>query len=258
MTRAFQDFMKYFNFLVELVKRDFKRKYYKSVLGILWTILNPLMMMVVITIVFSTLFKRNIPNFPVYYLTGYVIHNFIVTTTRLSIGSVLGNGGLIRKIYIPKYMFCLSNVLVQFITLLFSLIPLFLVMIVTKAPFTKYALLFPIPLLYALVFTLGLSLILSTYGVYFRDLNHLYGIITMMWMYATPLFYPISIIPERFRFLWDLNPNYIFITIARNLMVDGIMPSQKMLIVATCYSVITLIMGIVVFQEKENKFFLHI
>lgn len=258
LSQSLYIFMKYFNFLKELVKRDFKKKYYKSVLGILWTIVNPLLMMIVITMVFSTLFKKNIDNFPVYYMIGYLIYNFNSTATRQALTSIVANNSLVRKIYVPKYMFCLSNVLVQFITLLFSLIPLILVMLVTRVQFSATFLLLPVMLIYPFIFTLGLSLILSAYGVFFRDLDHLYGIITMLWMYVTPLFYPISIIPERFRFLWELNPLYIFITMLRNILLDGVMPTQKLIVVATLYSVITLALGIIVFREKENQFFLKI
>lgn len=256
MKKAVTDFMDYLPFLKELVKRDFKKKYYKSVLGVLWTVLNPLLMMLVITIVFSTLFRRNIPNYPVYYLSGYVIFNFVSSTTRSSLHCIIGNANWLRKIYVPKYMFCLSTVLNQLITLLFSLIPMVLVMLVSGMHFTKYFLLLPVPIFYTLVFTTGLSLLLCSYNVFFRDLDHLYGIFVTVWMYLSALFYPISIIPQQFRFLWDLNPLYIFITIMRDV-VYGSMPSEKMLLVATCYSFLTLLMGIVVFREKENRFILH-
>lgn len=258
MQHALNDFLKYFGFLKELVKRDFKKKYYKSFLGVLWSILNPLMMTIVITIIFSTLFRRNIEFFPVYYLIGTMIYSFNNAATNQGLHSLVSNNSLLRKIYVPKYMFCLSSVILQFITMLFTFITLILMMLVLGVPFTKYFLLFPLPMIYIFCFSTGLALILSVGGAYFRDLNHLYGIFTMMWMYVTPLFYPISIIPEEFLFLWELNPLYIIITIARNLMLDGVMPSQKLLIVATVYSVLTLVTGIVVFRQKEDKVFLHI
>lgn len=257
MARALHDFIKYSNFLRELVLRDFKKKYYKSVLGILWTVLNPLLMMTVVTIVFSTLFTRNIPHFPVYYLTGYILYNFCMTSSRESMHSILSNFHLIKKIYVPKYMFCLSTVIVQFITLLFSMLPLFLMMALLGVPLTPFVLLLPLPLLLLLIFTTGLSLILSAYAVYFRDLDHLFGIITTLWIYATPVFYPITIIPERFRFLWDLNPLHIYLTLARNVLLDGTFPEIKILLSAVAYSLLTLAMGMAVFHEKENGFFLR-
>lgn len=250
--------IKYLNFLWEVVVRDIKKKYYKSVLGVLWTVLNPLLMMLVITIIFSTLFKRNIDNFPVYYLCGYIIFSFNSDATNQSLSCIIGNSSLIRKMYIPKYIFCISKVVVSFVTLLFSLIALAVVMLITGCKFTPYLLLIPIPLIYIFMFTTGLSLILATYGVFFRDLKHLYGILITVWMYITPIFYPISIVPEKFRFLWELNPIYHYATIMRDIVYYGTMPSEKSLIIGTCFSILTLLIGILTFKEKEDKFFLYI
>lgn len=250
--------MKYLNFMREIVSRDIKKKYYKSALGVLWTVLNPLLMMIVITIVFSTIFKRNIPNFPVYYLCGYLIFSFNSDATNQSLSCIVGNSALIRKMYIPKYMFCLSKVIVSFVTMLFSLIALAIVILVTGSPITPYVLLIPIPLIYTFMFTTGLSFILSSYGVFFRDLKHLYGILITIWMYVTPIFYPVSIIPDKFRFIWDLNPLYHYATIMRDLIYVGTMPSEKSLIIGSCFAVLTLFIGILTFKEKEDEFFLYI
>jgi ABC-2 type transport system permease protein len=250
--------MKYLNFLREVVTRDIKKKYYKSVLGVVWAVLNPLMMMVVITIVFSTVFKRNIDNFPVYYLCGSLIFSFNSDATNQALTCIIGNSALIRKMYIPKYMFCISKVIVSFVTLLFSLVALAVVMLITGCKFTIYTLLIPVPLVYVFMFTTGLSLILATYGVFFRDLKHLYGILITAWMYITPIFYPVSIIPEKFRFIWDLNPLYHYATIMRDVVYVGTMPSEKSLIIGTCFSVLTLLIGIITFKENEDRFFLYI
>ena len=258
LLKAVCEFFNYFEFLKELIKRDFKKKYYKSVLGILWTVLNPLLMMIVITIVFSTLFARNIPNFPVYYLIGYIFVNFNNATTSQSLHCILSNSGLIKKIHLPKYMFVLSCVGVQFITLIISLIPLIIVMLATGAPITWYMLFLPIPILDVVLFTTGLSLILSIYGTFLRDLTHLYGIITMVWMYLTPLFYPIEIIPPSIRPLWNLNPMYLFIDMARNFVYDQTFPSEQIIIVAFLYGALTLIAGIYIFKKNQDKLFLYI
>ena len=142
--------MKYITFLKEVVKRDIKRKYYKSALGVLWTVLNPLMSMLVMTLIFSTLFKRNIENYPIYLLCGQLIFSFMSGSSRQALSAILGNAGYIRSIYIPKYIFVLSRVVEGFVDLLFSLIALVLVMIFTHAPFTLNLLM--LPTLLALVF----------------------------------------------------------------------------------------------------------
>lgn len=250
--------MQYFVFMKEIVKRDIKRKYYKSALGVLWTVLNPLLSMLVMTLVFSTLFKRNVDNFPIYLLCGQLIFNFISGASKQSLGAIIGNAGYIRAIYIPKYIFVLSRVVEGMVDLLFSLIALFLVMILTKTPFTPYLLILPILLILVFMFTLGLSFILATYGTFFRDLQYLYGIFTTLWMWISAIFYPITIIPSTYRFIFDLNPVLHFISIMRAICHEGVCPTEKSLIIATCYAVLMLMLGISVFKSKEDKFFLYL
>ncbi len=257
MNKGIYNFYYYFNYLLELIKKDFKKKYYKSTLGVVWTILNPLMMMIVVSIVFSTLFKRSIPNFPVYYFSGTLLMSFFTGSTNQALGSISGNYTIITKMRVPKYMFPLAMVGNNFITLLFSLIPLIGIMIYTKVQFTPYIFIFPIVLIQIFLFTVGVSLILAAYSVIFRDLKHLYGILITILQYITPLFYPIDIIPQRFVFLWELNPLYIYISIARSSLLYGVMPTEKMILSATFYSILILITGFVCFRSQENKFLIH-
>lgn len=257
MTQLY-DQMKYFVFMKEVIKRDIKRKYYKSALGVLWTVLNPLLSMLVMTFVFSTLFKRNIENFPIYILCGQMIFNYISGASRQSLSAIIGNAGYIRAIYIPKYIFVLSRVVEGMVDLLFSLAALLIVMFFTHAPFTLNILMLPVLLVLVFMFTLGLSFILATYGTFFRDLHHLYGIFTSLWMWMSAIFYPLSIIPTRYRFVFDLNPAIHYIDIMRAIFHEGVTPTEKSLIIATCYSILMLLFGISVFKSKENKFFLYV
>lgn len=258
LTRKEETFFKYINFLREVVVRDIKKKYYKSILGVFWTILNPLLTMVVITIVFSTLFKNNIENFPVYYLCAALLFNFNVGATLQSTFCIVNNGNLIKKMYIPKYMFCISTVITNFVTLLFSLFALVFVILLTGHQLTWTVFLLPVVLIYAFMFTTGLSLTLSTYGVFFRDLGYLYEVLVLLWTYLTPIFYPISIIPEEIRFLWDLNPMYQYIEMFRDIVYYGVLPTEKTIFIATCYSVLMLLFGILSFRDKQNKFIFYI
>jgi len=254
----FEEQMKYLTFLKEVVKRDIKRKYYKSALGVLWTVLNPLLSMLVMTLVFSTLFKRNIDNYPIYLLCGQLIFTFMSGSSRQSLNAILANAGYIRSIYIPKYIFVLSRVVEGFVDLLFSLLALFLVMILTHAKFTLNLLMLPTLLAIVFIFTFGLSLVLATYGTFFRDLHHLYGIFTSLWTWLSAIFYPITIVPSTYRFLLDLNPAIHYIGIMRAICYEGVMPSEKSLIIASCYAVFMLLLGISVFKANENKFFLYV
>ena len=188
---TFAGFWKYRYLLQNLISRDFKLKYRRSVLGYVWSILNPLLMMLLQTLVFSYMFRFDIPNFPLYLICGNTLFNFFNESTNMGMGSVLGNASLIKKVYIPKFIFPISRVMSSFVNLLFSLAAIVLVMVITRSPFYWTILLVWAPLLLLLVFCAGMAVLLSALAVYFRDLQYLYGILTMAWMYATPLFYPI-------------------------------------------------------------------
>ena len=165
-----EGFRRFTPLLRELVVRDIKVRYRHSALGLVWTVLNPLLMMVVITIVFSTLFKQNIPNFPIYYLSGSLIFAFNSESTTTALNSIISNASLIKKVYIPKYLFPLSNVLSGLVNLGFSLIAMFIVMLITDAPFHATLLLLPIPIFYTFLFSVGLGILLSAVTVFFRDI----------------------------------------------------------------------------------------
>lgn len=257
-TAKIENEMKYFGFLKEVVKRDIKRKYYKSALGVLWTVLNPLLSMLVMTLVFSTLFRRNIENYPIYLLCGQLTFSFLSGSGRQGLNAILGNAGFIRSIYIPKYIFVLSRVVEAFVDLLFSLAALFLVMIFTGAPFTFNLLILPILLVLEFMFALGFSFVLATYGTFLRDLHHLYNIFTTLWMWVSAIFYPVTIIPSTYRFIFDLNPALHYISIMRAICYEGVTPTDKSIVIATCYSVLMLALGISVFKSNENKFFLYV
>ncbi|MCI8622406.1 MAG: ABC transporter permease [Provencibacterium sp.] len=258
MRSILEDFKKYGYFFAELVSRDFKSKYYKSFLGILWTILHPLLRMCIMTIVFSTLFRRNIRNFPIYYLTGFLVFHLCTDASTQSLHAVTGNSGLILKIHIPSYFFALSKVALVLINTLFSMISLVLIMLITRAPIHWTFLLFPLPLFLTLLFAAGLSMALSAMAVYFRDLFHLYSLVTLVWTYLTPLFYPISIIPEQWLFLIKLNPMYHYVSLFRALVYEGVLPSGEMWLITSLISVAVLVGGGYIFHRLKSNFFLHL
>lgn len=256
--KSINEFMNYVPFLKEIVKRDFKKKYYKSVLGVAWSMLSPLLMMVVMSILFSTVFKRSIPYYPVYWFSGNLFFTFVTQGSHMAMNSMVTNASLIKKMKIPNYFFCVSKVTLELVMSLFSLIPYFIVGFILKVPFNFNALLFFVPIFYTYIFTIGLGMFLCAYATFLRDLEYLYSVVRRMWLYVTPIFYPIDIVPTQFRFLWELNPIYVYLSIFRDMTINGVMPSERSLIIATCYSIITLILGIVTFKEKEERFFLYI
>lgn len=252
-----QTFLKYRFLLANLIERDIKVKYRRSVLGILWSVLNPLMMMVVIATVFSRVFRFHIENFHVYYLTGSVIYNFISEATSTSMMSVFSSAPLIKKVYIPKYIFPLEKCLFSFVNLLFSLVAVVIVMLVSGIRFTFVALLFPIPILYALIFSIGMSLLLSALTVFFRDIVHIYGVFLTAWMYATPIIYPMEAVGEKIRFIMQFNPMYYYVQYFRDVVFYGTVPGIRFNLISITFSLGMLIIGILVFKNKQDKFVLY-
>ena len=249
---------RFFPLLKELVIRDIKVRYRHSFLGLVWTILNPLMMMVVITVVFSTLFKSNIPYFPIYYLSGSLIFSFNAESTTIALNSMVSNAALIKKVYIPKYLFPLSNILSCLVNFGVSLIAMFIVMIIIGAPFYSTLLLIPIPVFYTFLFTTGLSLILAAYTVYFRDIAHFYGVFVLAWTYFTPIFYPTDILNETVMSIMRFNPMYHFVSYMRSIVLYGTFPSMKENIVCILIGIVFLISGLFVFYKKQDRFVLFV
>ncbi|MCU6791777.1 ABC transporter permease [Paenibacillus sp. WQ 127069] len=258
MMNYIKNFLRYKGLLREFITRDLKIKYRRSILGYLWSLLNPLLMMVVLVAVFSNIFRFDIPNFPVYLLSGQIIFSFFAEATSLSMNSILDAGSLIKKVYIPKYIFPVSRVLSSFVSLLFSLVAILIVMIVTDAPITPVVLFFPLPLLYILLFSIGMGLIMSVLAVYFRDIIHLYTVLLSAWMYLTPIFYPINAVPDYVKSVISANPMYYFVEAFRDIVVYNQLPNFQTNLVCFTFSAISILLGLFVFYKNQHKFVLYI
>ena len=258
--KAWQHLIKYKPLLRELVVRDLKVKYRRSFLGYLWSLLNPLMMMAVMSVVFSFMFRSNIENFPLYLICGNTLWAFFSESTTMSMHSVLANGALIKKVYIPKFIFPISRVLSCFVTMSFSLIAILIVMVVTRTPFRLPILLFPVPLVLLLVFCMGIGMVLSAFAVYFRDIVHLYGVITMAWMYGTPIFYPLDpeVLPQALIQIIKLNPMYHYINFFRQIVLYGQVPGAGTWIACAVSALISLVIGLAIFRKMQKNFILYL
>lgn len=255
---AVQHLNQYKPLLNELVLRDLKLKYRRSFLGYLWSLLNPLLMMTVMSLVFSYMFRFDIPNYPLYLICGQTLWTFFSESTNMAMHSVLVNGSLIRKVYIPKYIFPISRVLSSFVTMSFSLVAILIVMLFTKVPLTWELLLAPIPLALLLLFCMGIGMVLSALSVYFRDVVHLYGVLTMAWMYATPIFYPISAVPPEIATFIQFNPMYHYITFFRSLILHGTVPSADIWFGCIISSIVSFVLGLLVFRKMQKNFILYV
>lgn len=248
-----------YKFLIrQLVNRDFKTKYKRSILGIFWSFLNPLLTMIVQYIVFSNLFRFDIPNYPAYLLCGIVIFNYFSEACGMALVSIVGNGNLITKVYVPKYIYPLTRILSSLLNLLISLIPLLIVILLSGLAPTKAYLLFPFALVCLALFCLGLGMLLAAAMVFFRDIQFLWGVLSMIWMYLTPIFYPASILPENVAWLLDINPLYYFVTFARTCLIDGISPEPIVYVQCMLFSLVMLAIGAFVFKKTQDRFILYI
>jgi lipopolysaccharide transport system permease protein len=241
------------------VSRDIKLKYRRSILGYLWSILNPLLTMVIMTIVFSAMFARGIENFSVYLLSGSLLFSFMSGAVSRAIPSVLGAAALLKKIYVPKYIFTLASVTSELVTLLFSLGALLVVIIVTGVPFTWRFFLIPVPIVELYVFCIGLGLFLAQATVFFRDVQYLWGVFSTAWMYLTPIFYPVSMLPEHIRFgVTHFNPLYYYIAQFRYFVLGGEGGWRQDALRGMIVSVVMLLVGFITFSRAKNRFILYI
>ncbi len=258
MKKYIDNFLRFKPLLTELVARDIKIKYRRSVLGVLWTILNPLFMMVILSIVFSNIFKFDIENFPLYILSGQVIFNFYNDATTSSMTSILGAASLIKKVYIPKYLFVLSRIVSSFINLMASFSALLVMMVVTRAELHWEIVLSIIPLIMVVGFSLGIGLILAALTVKFRDIMHLYSVFITGLMYLTPVIYPMSILPETIKKIVLLNPLTNYLIMFRDVMFNSTLPSLGDVTIGVIEMVFALVIGVWVFYKKQDEFILNL
>lgn len=258
MSRYIGNFLRFRPLLSELVARDIKIKYRRSVLGVLWTLLNPLCMMIILSIVFSNIFKFDVENFPLYVLSGQVVFNFFNDATTSSMTSIINNASLIKKVYVPKYLFVLSRTVSSVINLMASFTALLLVMTATRAELHWTVFLVFIPLALVIVFSLGIGLILAALTVRFRDIMHLYSVFTTGLLYLTPVIYPMSILPNTIRMIVMINPLTNYLIMFRNVMFYNTLPSVFSLLLGCLEALAAIAVGIYVFYKNQDEFILNI
>lgn len=248
-----------YRFLIsQLVLRDFKTKYKRSILGVFWSFLNPLLTMTVQYFVFSAFFKTETKNYPVYLLIGVICYSFFNEATTMCLTSISHNDRLITKVYVPKYIFPLSRTISSSVNLIISLIPLLIVCLFTGLFLKKAAILALFFFGCLIIFVLGFGMILATLMVFFRDVQFLWSVICMIWMYATPIFYPASIIPPKYSFVQTLNPLYQCIKNIRICLIDGISPEPRAYATTFVMAAFWLILGAFIFKKKQDKFTLYL
>ena len=245
--------------LNSLVSKDFKLKYRRSVLGVLWSVLNPLLMMIVLAAVFSFMFRFNIENFPLYLILGQILFDFMNRGTSGAMSSIIEAQSLIKKIRIEKMVFPIEKVLFELVNFAISLIAVALVMIYFRVTPSIYAL-WGLPLLVVMVFlfSAGLGLLISALSVFFRDVMHLWGVLITAWTYATPLFYPVELLADWMQKIMFWNPMYHYVTYFRDIMMWNTNPGGMETLLCLVFAVVTFAIGFLVFRKTEKKFILYI
>ena len=267
-SKFLSDFVKYRYLLSEIVRRNIKVQYRDSVLGIFWTLLQPLLTTIVLALVFGGFFGKKadgVSNYVIYLLCGRLLYDFFSQSTKRAMKSIRLSAGVIKKVYVPKYMYPLGNVISCFITFLISLIILvgFLVGygFTDKAvPITPYILLAVVPIIALFILCLGVGMILSTAAVFFKDAEYLYDVFCMLLFYATPIVYVLdSMNMNKYVHLAiRANPLYCIISMFRDCVLNGQMFNFNHLWYSFAFGIICVIIGALMFKKKQDKFILHI
>jgi ABC-type polysaccharide/polyol phosphate export permease len=248
------DLLRYRDLVRALVARELKVRYRRSAIGFLWTMLQPLLMMLVLQMVFSSLFRGfAITNYPVYALSGVLFWNFFSQSIVSSMNSLRGNAQLLQKLPVPKAVFPLATVISGVVNLAFALVPLLLILIVTGHPLTPALLFLPVSIFLAALFTLGAGLLLSPLAVFFSDVVELIGVILSLLMYLTPVFYPKEVVPERMRWIVRFNPIRSILEVFRDPIYQGEVPPLSHLCVCVGIAVLAFAFGAWVFRRSSDR-----
>jgi ABC-2 type transport system permease protein len=253
-----KELFRYRDLIRLLVARDLKVRYRRSAIGLLWTLLYPMLLMLVFSVVFSTIFRFQIENFAVYALSGIIFWNFFSQVITTSMHSLRGNAALLTKLPVPKAVFPLATVLSGLLNLLFSVIPLLLLMVVTGHPLSPALLFLPVAVAIAAVLTLGMGLLLSPLAAFFSDTVELVGLLLTLLMYLTPIFYPMSIVPEHLRWIVEWNPLRAALDVFRLPIYLGKLPDLFTFTVAASVSLAILLIGAYVFQRTSRRIAFYI
>jgi len=243
----------YRDLVLALVARELKVRYRRSAIGFTWTMLQPLLMMLVLQAVFSSLFRFKITNYPVYAMAGILFWNFFSQSVVSSMNSLRGNSQILKKVPVPKEVFPISTVISGVLNLIFALVPLLLILLVTGHPLTPALFFLPVSIALAALFTLGTGLLLSPLSVFFSDVVEMITVILSVLMYLTPIFYPKDIVPERLRWIVRFNPLRSILEVFRDPIYYGKVPPLSHLTVSLLITLIAFALGAFAFRRSSDR-----
>jgi len=246
--------IKYRDLIVQFVSRSLKTRYKRSFLGVVWTMLNPLLTMVVLTLVFSSFFKSNIQNYPIYILCGLAFWGFCNSTTRESMAEMIYSGSLLNRIFVPKSIFAISAQGTGLVNLMISIGTVILISVVLRQPIRWSIIVLPASILLMVMFCLGVGLILSAAAVYFADILPVYDVILTIWFYGTPIIYPATIIPDKWSWVFRLNPLFHLIQLFRGPIFSGFIPGWRVWLYSAVFSIGAFVIGGLIFTWKSHEY----
>jgi ABC-2 type transport system permease protein len=254
MLELYREIMRNRELVWALALKDLRVRYKRSVLGFFWALLHPLMMMVILTIVFSTVMRFQIHNYAIFLLSALLPWTFFSQALSYSAESIVGNGELLKKLYIAKSVFPIAAVIANMINFFLSLIPLFFLLIFMRFPFHISLLYLPVPIIALLAFTLGCSFFCAAANVFFRDVSHIVQIVLQAWFYFSPIIYSLDFIPSRFYIFFRLNPLVYILNGFRLSIFHGELPHMGSTLMSLGCGFFTLVFGYLIFRRYQDSF----
>ena len=258
MNEFFRDTYRYRELIWALALKELKIRYKRSVLGFLWALLNPMLLMLVLSVVFSVIMQAQIPHYAIFILSVLLPWTFFSQSLTYAAESIVGNGELIKKVKVAKLVFPVAAVVSNMINLLLSLIPLVLIVLVMRHPFHLTWIYLPVPLIALTIFTLGATFFFAAVNVYYRDVSHILQILLQLWFYITPIIYSLDFFPARYRILFKLNPLQYFLNGFRLSVYYGLMPTWHSILISFVVAFAALYLGFDVFKRKQDEFVFYV
>lgn len=255
---AMRELLKHKFLFEELVKRDFKKKYKRTVLGMGWSMLMPLLTLLVMKVVFEQFFGRTVEHYTTYIFCGLLVFNWFAESTGEGMRSLYGNASIFTKVNVPKYIFLLSGNIQTLINFALTLIIFFFFCIIDHISFTWKFFLLIYPIMTLLVFNIGIGMILSALFIFFRDMDYLWRVFTQLLMYGSAIFYSINNITGIKQYVFTLNPVYRHIAYVRELVINGTLPSLSTHLVLAGFAFAALLIGSLMYKRYNTRFLYYV
>lgn len=242
----------------ELIKRDFKKKYKGTILGVFWSILAPLLTLLVMALVFTKFFGRNTEHYIIYLFSGNIIFSYFSDATKGGMASLMANASIFSKVDVPKYMFLLSRNIQAFINFMLTFLVYLLFIALEGIPFNWHFLLLIYPIACITVFNIGVGMILSALYMFFRDIEYLYNIFTLLLMYLSAIFYNVDVYSQQVQYLFHLNPVFVYIKYFREIVINNNIPSLGIHVICGLYAVVMIVIGSIIYKTNNHKFLYYV